>query len=192
MTPQEFKRRYLLALDESSKLNPYSIKQIEQFREFTTFPLELMEDLQLSLPERTFLHEAGLPRVCAPYLNFYNLYEAEPDLKENRLSEDFFLIGSASRKRLIGIVKDSGEVVCLELLEQYIEILLMNSSLEKLAECLCIFAQYTDKTRLDEAYADMCRIDSQLEEEENFWQQETSGFLDNVLNALNQAARENQ
>jgi len=185
MNLELFEKRYTQARVKSDVLTSDG-KGVE----FSKYPLDILKDSALAQDEQDFLHRIGLPQAAAPYLNFENLYEKIPGLAE--FFDESFCLGFASRKRLIAADKATGELQCLELGDKGVDILLVNSSLEKFVECLCLFEECIDKTKLHECYQAMCQADSALVEEDNFWQEETEGFMDNVLNALNALANKSR
>lgn len=157
--------------------------------EFCQYPLEILQDSSLSFEEINFLNKVGLPRQAAPYLKFENIYEKMPEIAET--FDDLICLGFASRQRLIALDKAHGDIFCLEFAGEEISFLPINLSLERFAECICLFEEWTDKTNLPECYHAMSLADPLLDSaEENFWKQETEGFLDNVLAALNKAVKE--
>ncbi|MCA1592755.1 MAG: SUKH-4 family immunity protein [Acidobacteria bacterium] len=191
MTPQEFKTRYLKGLSDGFKGAPDEVKaELEQrFSEFITFPSEMIEKSMLSQKDQNFLSGVGLPKSAAPALNFLNLYELQPDFESRSFFKNYFLIGTGGGERLLAIEKESGAVVCFDLSSEKVSSILVNDSLEKFAECLCLFQEYRDRNELDICFEAMCGVDSMLTEYENFWEAETENFFDNVLESLNEAAR---
>lgn len=182
MNLKDFQKRYTEARTRS-----HYLMADDDGAEFHKFPLDILQDSSLIPEEQDFLYQVGLPQNAAPYLKFENLYEKIPGLAD--IFNEFFCLGFASRHRLLVADKINGEIQCLELGDEAIHILFVNSSLEKFAECLCLFEECIDKTNLQECYQAMHRADSMLnEEEDNFWKEETEGFIDNVLNSLNEAA----
>lgn len=191
MTPEEFRNRYLAGLREGFKDAPQDIKaDLEQrFSDFITFPLEILEKSSLTQADRKFLSETGLPSSAAPALNFRNLYELQPEFESHNFFKDFFLLGSGRGQSLLAIDKESAEIVFIELAEDDVQIELVNDSLEKFAECLCLFQEHRDRNEMDSCFEAMCRIDSKLAEYGSFWEDETKNFFTNVLDRLNEAAR---
>ena len=181
MNLEDFKKRYTDARAADSVLMPASASV-----EFYKYPSEIVRQYAVRTTDADFLQNVGFPQYAAPYLRFENLYEAIPEL------DDYFYaticLGTASRERFVAIDGYNDNIYCIEFGDDGFEKLLVNSSLEAFAECLCIFEECVDKTQLHIAYEAMCRADEALAEEDNFWRQETEGFLDNVLNALNEMA----
>lgn len=191
MTPQEFKSRYLSGLKESFKEAPDEMRAEleERFSRFITFPLAVVERTSLSQQAQNFLTQVGLPKATAPALNFHDLYELHPDLEFHSFFKDYFLVGTASRQRLLAIDKESEEIVCLDLSEEVVDPLFVNSSLDAFAECLCLFQEHRERNELDICLEAMRRVDSGLSEYYSFWEDETQNFFDNVAERLNEAAR---
>jgi hypothetical protein len=191
MTPQEFKERYLEGLRESFVGAPDEVRaELEQkFSDFLTFPPEMLEKSSLSQSDQEFLSQVGLPRAAAPALNFQNMYELQTGFESHFFFKDFFVLGSASGQRLLAIDKESKEVVCFDLADEDVQIYFVNESLEKFAECLCLFQEHRDRNELDVCFEAMCAVDSKLAEYGSFWAEETENFFDNVLESLNEAAR---
>ena len=191
MTPQEFKTRYLEGIKESFKAASDEVRaELEQrFNEFITFPPEMLERFSLSPADRDFLSQVGLPKEAAPALNFRNMYELQPEFETHPLFEDSFVLGGSGGQRLLAIDLESAEIVCYEISEGGLQTLFVNESLEKFAECLCLFQEYRDKNEMDACFDAMCRIDPKLVKYGSFWAEETQGFFDNVLESLNEAAR---
>lgn len=191
MTPQEFKKRYLEGIKESFSAAPDEVRaELEQrFSEFITFPPEMLERFSLSANDQEFLSQVGLPKSAAPALNFQNMYELKSEFEDHFFFKDFFLLGSGSNHRLLAIDKDSAEIVCFELAEEGVQTLFVNDSLEKFAECLCLFQEYRERNELEACFEAMCRVDPKLAEYGSFWEEETRNFFDNVLERLNEAAR---
>jgi hypothetical protein len=189
MTPEEFKERYLEGMKSGFRDAPEDVqaKLLEQFSQFTTYPLELLQRSSLSPEDVDFLSRTGLPQSAAPALNFRNLYEPFPEFETNLHFKDHFVIGSASRNRLLAISKESGEVLCFDPVERVI--ILVNDSLEKFAECLCLFQEYRDRNEIDVCLEAMAEVDLLLMEYESFWEDETRNFFNNVADLLNEAAR---
>lgn len=193
MTPEEFKERYLAGMRSGFSDAPGDVqaKLVEQLGQFITYPPELLQRSLLSPEDVDFLSRMGLPQSAAPALNFRNLYERFPEFESHPNFRGHFLIGSASRNRLIAITKETGEVVCFDPEERVIS--LVNSSLEKFAECLCLFQEYRDRNELEMCLEAMAALDPLLLEYESFWEDETLNFFDNVADLLNEAAgRKNQ
>ena len=182
MNLEDFEKRYAEARRQSDDLTGGG-----ESVEFCKYPSEIVRQYAVRTTDADFLQNVGLPRLAAPYLQFENLYETYPEL------DGYFyatiLLGTASRERFVGIDGYSDKIYCIEFEDDGFDKLLVNSSLEKFAECLCIFEECVDKTQLQKAYEAMCRADGRLAEEDNFWKQETEGFIDNVLNAINEAAK---
>jgi hypothetical protein len=191
MTPQEFKTRYLEGIREGFKGAPDETRANleERFSAFITFAPELLERFSLSPADRDFLSQVGLPKAAAPALNFQNMYELQPEFETHPLFEDSFLLGGDGRRRLLAIDLESAEIVCFEISEGDVQILFVNESLEKFAECLCLFQEHRDRNEMDVCFEAMCRVDAKLEEYGSFWAEETENFFDNVLERLNEAAR---
>jgi hypothetical protein len=191
MTPQEFKNRYLTGLMESFKDAPGEtrVKLEQEFSEFITFPPEMLERFSLSPENRDFLSRVGLPKAAAPALNFRNMYELQPKFEAHPFFGDFFVLGGGSGQSLLAIDKESEEVVCLDLASEEVDIAFVNESLEKFAECLCLFQEHRDRNEIDLCFEAMCRVDPKLAEYGSFWEEETRNFFDNVLENLNKAAR---
>jgi hypothetical protein len=191
MTPQEFKKRYLEGIKESFNDAPDDVRtKLEQrFSEFITFPPQMLERFSLSSYDQEFLSQVGLPKSAAPALNFQNMYELKPDFEDHFFFRDFFLLGSGSDHRLLAIDRESEEIVYFELTAEDIQISFVNNSLEKFAECLCLFQEYREKNELEVCFEAMCRVDPKLAEYGSFWEEETHNFFDNVLERLNEAAR---
>lgn len=191
MTPEEFKARYLEGIKEGFKDAPAEVRaNLEgRFTQFITFPLEMLERFSLSQKDRDFLSRVGLPKAAAPALNFQNLYDVQPDFETHPFFKDFFALGSASHQRLLAIDLESAEVVCFDLAADDDGIAFVNESLEKFAECLCLFQEHRDRNELDVCFAAMCRVDSKLAQYGSFWEEEMQNFFDNVLERLNEAAR---
>lgn len=185
MSLKQFESRYRQALEKSDIL-----MSDDKGVEFSKYPLDILKDSSLTPDEQDFLYQVGLPQDAAPYLKFENLYEKIPGLAES--FDESFCLGFARRRRLIAADKVTGEIQCLTLGDEGVAILLVNSSMEKFAECLCLFQECIDKTKLQECYQAMCQADSALVEEDNFWKEETEGFIDNVLNALNALANKSK
>lgn len=180
MNLEDFEKRYTEARAQSDDLTGGGAGV-----EFYKYPAEVVEQYAVRTTDKEFLQSVGLPRLAAPYLRFENLYEIFPGLEEYFYAT--VCLGTASRDRLIGIDGYSDKIYCIEFGDEGFEKLLVNSSLEVFAECLCIFEECIDKTQLHTAYEAMCRADDALEKEDNFWRQETEGFIDNVLNVINEA-----
>lgn len=191
MTPNEFKSRYLEVLRESFKEAPVDMREgLEQkFSQFFTFSADLLKKSSLPAPTQNFLRDIGLPATAAPALNFFNLYEVQPDFETHPLFKDYFLLGTAGGRRLLGIDQKRGEINCFEMTEDGVEFLFVNSSLEAFAECLCLFQEHRERNELDVCLQAMRRIDSGLSENYSFWEEETQDFFDNVLEKINEAAR---
>lgn len=181
MNLEDFKKRYTEARVQSDDLTGGG-----ESGEFFKYPAEILEQYAVRTTDKEFLQSVGLPQKAAPYLQFENLYERFPGL-ENYFNAAICL-GTASRRRLIAIDGYNDKIECIESGDEGFNKLLVNSSLEAFAECLCLFEECIDKTQLHTAYQAMCRADDALDEEDNFWRQETEGFMDNVLNAINEAA----
>lgn len=190
MTSREFKSRYLKVLKESFKEAPDEVRPglEERFSRFVTFPAALLERSSLSQEAQEFLTQVGLPKAAAPALNFQDLYELHPELESHPFLKDFFLLGTADRQRLLAIDKESDEVLCLDLSEEVVEPLFVNSSLDAFAECLCLFQEHRESNELDTCLQAMHQVDSMLSEYYSFWEEETQNFFDNVLDRLNEAA----
>jgi hypothetical protein len=181
MKLEEFEKRYREARRRSDDLMPGGGNV-----EFYRYPLDILQSSSLLPDEAEFLSRVGLPKQAAPYLIFGNLYEQLPALAES--FDECFCLGFAGRQRLLVVDKNVGDVQCLELSGEGINLLPVNYSLAHFAECLCLFEEWVDKTTLHECYGAMQLADPFLKsEDENFWKQETEDFLDNVLNALNEA-----
>jgi hypothetical protein len=181
MNLEDFEKRYVQAREQSDDLTQGSASV-----EFCKYPSEIVRQYAVRTTDADFLQNVGLPRRAAPYLRFENLYETYPELN------DYFYaticLGTASRDRFVAIDGYSDKIYCIEFGDDGFEKLLVNSSLEAFAECLCLFEECIDKTQLHTVYEAMRRADEALKEEDNFWRQETEGFIDNVLNAINEAA----
>jgi SUKH-4 immunity protein len=194
MTPQEFKDRYLAGIKRGFAQAPQDIRAglEEKLSAFTRFPLEMLDRFKLSASDRRFLSEVGLPQAAAPALNFRNLYDLQPDFETHPFFKDFFVLGSASRHRLVAIDLESNEVVCFDLAEEDAAIEFVNSSLEKLAGCLCLFQEHRDRNEMDTCFEAMAEVDPGLAQYGSFWEEETHNFFDNILERLNEAARRNR
>lgn len=191
MTPSEFKSRYLRGLKESFREAPDEVRAEleERLSQFVTFPSAVLKRSSLSQKAQKFLTQVGLPKAAAPALNFQDLYELHPDLESHVFLKDFFLIGTADRQRLLAIDKESDEIVCLDLAEEVVEPLFVNSSLDAFAECLCLFQEHRERNELDTCLQIMRQVDSRLSEYYSFWEEETQNFFDNVVERMNEAAR---
>lgn len=191
MTPEEFKKRYMEGLRESFQDAPDEIRaNLEQkFSDFITFPLAILEKSSLSPTDREFLNRTGLPRSAAPALNFRNLHELQPEFESHLFFKDFFLLGSGRGQSLLAIDKESSEIVYFDLAEEDVQVEFVNESLEKFAECLCLFQEHRDRNEMEVCFAAMCEVDSKLAEYGSFWEEETENFFGNVLERLNEAAR---
>ena len=190
MTPPEFKSRYLEGLRAGFRHAPEEVwaKLEERLTDFFTYPGELLERSSLPQKEMEFLGQVGLPREAAPGLNFTNLYEIQPRLENHPFFKDYFPLGMASEGRLVVIDKETGYLLFFDLSEEDLQPALVNSSLEKFAECLCLFQEYRDRNDLDSCMDAMRDVDPMLREYYGFWDEEVEGFFENVLKNLNEAA----
>ncbi|MFM2600156.1 hypothetical protein [Vibrio fortis] len=127
-----FKKRFLEALPEV----PAGIDI--GLGEFVTYDKSTLTVLERESSD--FLHEVGMPVCASPFLNFnsYSSYEISELYELEVLTESYYPIGSNGSGDILAIDIKSNEIVYFNH-DCNNERVFINSSLDKLAESLCIF-----------------------------------------------------
>ncbi len=137
MNPQEFK-------------NKWNSKVDARLCAFT--PIQL-EGVNLSVYDKSFLIESGLPVYAAPYLNFtenrenkiQSVKERFGDFNDQDQVEEFLVIGLYRDYEPVCINGENGQILYLGFnhLEQ-LEPTLMNSSITQLVEFLLVYRDFVE------------------------------------------------
>lgn len=155
MTSAEFRARYRRAL-------PVPPPELDLDLEvFETFDRSDTQRAGLNRATVMFLAEAGLPRDAAPFLSFRNTREY------SRIPATYFEIGVTNYGDPICIDTKSGAVVYLNH-ENEDRPVMMNSSLEALAESLCIYREHLSSGNVRECFSAILAIDPELSRS-SFW-----------------------
>lgn len=148
ITPQEFRNLWTPTFEDDPTID-----------ELVTFVPDILMDISIPETTKQFLIEAGLPRSAAPFLSFaYSQALRLPDLatqyKLNGQYKRFHEIGGTGSGNPICIEEITGRVVYVDHDNHY-DVILFNSSLEQLAECLLVYRDYVKRTHQengDEVY----------------------------------------
>ena len=168
MKPTEFKARFIKAL-------PVIPPDIDlDLAQFQTFPPKLVNDLNIPTSDKAILIEVGLPESAAPFLDFclkedlvlQPLNQLDTSLEDE--FKDFLLIGSNGSGDSICINKSFGEIVYFNH-DNDMQKIFMNSSVTKLAETLCLFAESMAAGYNTDFINDLARVDIQAIREPAMW-----------------------
>ena len=170
MTPAEFKLRFTAALPDV----PPDLKL--QLGQFVCYPAEAVGRLQIGEAARAILIDSGLPRSAPPFLSFG--FRDQSDLLKPLGQVSGPPDARYDRYRMIGF-NGSGDMICVDEEDRgavvylnhdnNMEVVLMNSDVEKLAECLCVFAESKRRKDWVACRDSISRIDPRAIKDQTFW-----------------------
>jgi SUKH-4 immunity protein len=144
ISPEEFKNRFLKNIPE---LPPDLPELRQRLSEFIQFPDSLVQGLNISQSDKSILLTSGLPKAASPFLSF----GLSPDRILQPLGNAWGLPNSYNRFKMIGH-NGSGDMICIDEANQgsivylnhdrNMQVVVINSNVTTLAECLCIFAEF--------------------------------------------------
>ena len=169
MGPKEFKVRYKRSLPKgvSSKFVKYKKNYIDK--------------LSLSPVDRAMLLRVGLPESAAPFIHFEALDDNELTAIDHLVPNKnrYYIIGSNGSGDAIAIDSVNGHVVYFNH-DSGLEMVLMNSSIETLAECICLYMENWKTTNPDELLTKLLNADPMLKESNGFWITEIEILKDEI------------
>lgn len=177
MSSSAFKKRFLASLPEV----PAELDL--QIDEFVQFPATAVNELKIRKADKAILNVSGLPKQAAPFLSFG--FPDEPDMlkpvsRECGLPDDQFgqykMIGQNGYGDLICIDDSNGGAVVYLNHDRNNEVVFMNSSVSKFAECLCLFSEFRRSRDAGVCRRGIQNADPKAMEESNFWPREISSL----------------
>jgi hypothetical protein len=169
MEPKEFKVRYNRSFPKgiSAKFVKYKKKHIDK--------------LSLSPIDRALLLRVGLPDSTAPFIHFEALDDNKLSALEHLVpnKDRYYIIGSNGSGDAIAIDSDKGHVVYFNH-DLDFEKILMNSSIETLAECICLYMENWKTASPDELLTKILNADPILKESNGFWITEIEILRDEI------------
>jgi hypothetical protein len=172
MNPSDFKHRYLTHILSNPALA--SDPELRELRadmcKFATFDPVLLLAYKIDADSARFLTEAGLPLDAAPYMGFdaYTKEEIDRFYKSQLVPTSIFPIGKNNYGDFIGIEIDSGAVV-YAIHDGALERVFINSSIDRLAETLCLYQELRDKRCLQDLAANVAAYDAAALEPGAMW-----------------------
>jgi hypothetical protein len=153
MNPSDFKRRYITHVlsDPGLASDPELAELRDELCQFATFDLALLLSYKIDARSADFLAEAGLPHEAAPYMSFdaYTRAEISRLHELQQVPTSVFPIGQNNYGDFIGIEIESGSVV-YAFHDGTGESVFINSSIDRLAETLCLYQELRAKRCLEE------------------------------------------
>lgn len=161
MSPEQFKSRFLASVPETPPELELGLG------EFVRADPSEVEGVPLSAEDSRLLLEVGLPRDAPPFLSFRRY----PDLPKEAFLRGTFELGTNAQ----------GDPICFELTSRTVVIfnhdrdmerVFVNSSLLKLAECLCLYQEHFRAQDFTSCFETMCKVDPELANHGGFWKSE--------------------
>jgi hypothetical protein len=172
MKPKEFRKRFLKTIRKGA---PSRLKRFVKFNKI------MIESLKLSPEDRAILLKVGLPESAAPFLDF-NAYDIDKLNDYSVLVPDparFYIIGHNGSGDAIAIDKNIGHIVFFNH-DMDLEKVFINSSVVKLAKCLCLYAENRKSKNPDELFDKLVSTDSAIEDGKSFWITEIEILRDEI------------
>lgn len=169
MEPKEFEKRYQKSFPKGTS------------SKFVKYQKSYINKLSLNPKDSAILIHVGLPESAAPFIHF-------KAFDENELSGLEHLVPDKDSYYIIGI-NGSGDAIAIELENGHVvyfnhgmgfEKVFMNSSIESLAECICLYKENWKTTSSDELLNKMLIADPILKGSNGFWIHEIEILRDEI------------
>ena len=169
MEPKEFKARYKKSLPRGISLK------------FVKYKKKHIDKLSLSPIDRALLLRVGLPDSAAPFIHFEALDDDKLSVLEHLIpnNDRYYIIGSNGSGDAIAIDSENGHVVYFNHDLDFVEVL-MNTSIETLAECICLYMENWKTTNPDELLTKLLNADPKLKDTIGFWITEIEILKDEI------------
>ncbi len=169
MEPKEFKKRYRRSFPKglSSKFVKYKKSNINT--------------LSLNSKDSAILIQVGLPEIAAPFIHFKAFDEDELNGLEHLVPDKdyFYIIGFNGSGDAIAIELENGYVVYFNH-DMDFEKVFINSSIETLTECICLYKENWKTTNPDELLTKFLIADPMLKGLNGFWITEIEILRDEI------------
>jgi hypothetical protein len=161
MTPEAFKQRFAAGVLPDPPGLELGLAELVRVREAE------LEGVGVKAEDRELLTDVGLPRDAPPWFSFRRYLLSD----DAGLPRNTFLLGA----------NGSGDPICLELPagsvvvfnhDHHMERIVLNSSLFRLAECLCVYQEHLHARKMEACLEAIFAVDPELRGENGYWERE--------------------